>query len=116
MSAPTSDPIREAIRIGEKERALQLIALNGVWTPFRNPGYFDTAKCFPVFSSPELIPAFLRSVGFFGPSVEAQQMNSDFISFASHLESSLTLNPGTDSEWTFTQDEFAAIVAYARKG
>ena len=92
-----------------------MIAQNGVWTPFRDPGYFDTETCFPVFSSPGLIPAFLRAAGFAEQSVKAHQMSSDFISFASHLESGLTLNPGTDSEWVFTQDEFAAIVAYAKK-
>lgn len=111
-----TDPIIDAIHGGAKDEALRLIAEHGVWTPFRDPGYFDTEVCFPVFSSLELIPSFLRSVSFPEESAKAQQMGPEFFSFAAHLDSILTLNPGTDSEWKFGHDDFAAIAMYARNG
>ena len=64
----------------------------------------------------ELIPPFLRSIGFAEQSAKAYQMGPGFFSFVSEFESTLTLNPGTDSEWKFGQDEFAAIATYAKKG
>jgi hypothetical protein len=116
ISAP--DPIIKAFRLGHKDEALRLIAEKGVWMPFRDPGYFDTETCFPVFTSLELIPPFLRRIGAVDDtkdqSIKAHQVGGDFFSFASCLDAILTLNPGTDSEWKFGPAEFHALAAYTK--
>lgn len=88
--------------------------------PFRDPGYFDTETCFPVFSSLELIPQFLRRIGaeqeIEGDSVKAHQVGAEFFAFATYLEEILTLNPGTDSEWKLTPAEFGELASYGERG
>ncbi len=118
MTIPASDPIIDALRRGRKDEALRLIAENGVWMPFRDPGYFDTATCFPVFSSPELIPPFLRRIHAVDEtkdqSIMANQVGSEFFAFASYLEDILTLNPGTESEWKLGPEAFRTVAGYAK--
>lgn len=124
------DPIVEAVRTGAKQEAIRLIAEVGVWIPYVDQKeqangsqavrYFDSESCFPVFSSLQHIVPFLQQCGAIDGtkvvSTPAHQVGADFFDANSHLVDTLTLNPGTGSEWKFTEAEFKAIVAYARKG
>ena len=125
-----TDPISDALRAGKKEEAMRLIAEVGVWIPYRDPkeqpdgslavSYFDSESCFPVFSSLQHVLPFLQREGFIDGtkivSTPAHQVSIDFFGANLHLGETLTLNPGSDSEWKFTSREFQVIVAYAKKG
>jgi hypothetical protein len=124
------DPIADAIRAGEKEEAMRLVAEAGVWIPYRDPKeqadgslavrYFDSESCFPVFSSLQHVIPFLQREGFIDGtqvvSTPAHQVSIEFFSANQHLWETLTLNPGSDSEWKFTPSEFQTILANAKKG
>jgi hypothetical protein len=124
-----ADPIIEAMRAGAKEEAIRLIAEVGVWIPYRDPKeqtdgslavhYFDTESCFPVFSSLEHILPFLQQQGVIDGtkvvSTPAHQVGAEFFEANPHLVDTLTLNPGSDSEWKFTPGDFRGIVAHAKK-
>ena len=125
-----ADPIADAIRAGAKDEAMRLVAEVGVWIPYRDPKeqadgslavcYFDSESCFPVFSSLQRVIPFLQREGFIDGtkviSTPAHQVSIEFFSANQHLGETLTLNPGSDSEWKFTPREFQAILAYAKKG
>lgn len=125
-----ADPIADAIRAGEKAEAIRLIVETGVWIPYREPKkqpdgslsvrYFDSAACFPIFSSLQHVLPFLQREGFIDGtkivSTPAHQVGIEFLGANPHLTEMLILNPGSDCEWRISPNEFQAIIAYAKKG
>ena len=114
-----ADRILEALVRGAKDEALRLIAKDGVWLAFCDPTYFETEAQFPIFSSPAFIPAFIRESGLESQlgdrKLTAQRVGQEFFSFASDLESTLTLNPCSHFEWELDENEVATIVSLAQK-
>lgn len=109
---------------------MRLIAEVGVWIPYRDPKeqpdgslavrYFDSESCFPVFSSLQHVIPFLQGEGFIDGtkivSTPAHQVGIEFFDANPNLRETLTLNPGSDTEWKFTPSEFNAIVSWAKEG
>lgn len=110
-----SDRILEAARRGDRAEMIRLIAELGVWIPFRDLEYFDTADCLPVFSSPDLIPKYLEIRGIegeLGHKITAQRLGPALFQFSPHHRSNVLLNPGSESEMKLTEDEFDFIESY----
>ena len=106
------DPILEALEAGDRVDAIRLVRDVGVWVPFRDPEYFDTDECLPVFSSPEQIPAYLATRGIseiVDRPIKAQLIGPELFQFSPHHRSQTVLNPSSTSELRLTEEEFDYI-------
>ena len=111
----TNDPILEAVIRGDRTAAVRLIAEIGVWVAFRDPEYFDTEDCLPVFSSPEHIPNYLETRGIKNDpdrEVTAQLLGPVLFQFSPHHRSQTVLNPDSDGEMKLTEEEFDLIESF----